>query len=261
MRTSAAAMSVLVVEDEWLARNYLVELLQGSELADVVAAVATLAEAREALGPDGIAVDVAFVDVQLAGAPRDDAGLELIRDLAGSPGAPLFVLATASDAHAVEAFSLGVVDYLLKPFCRERVDQCLERLRGRLTETRRAAPAARIVARRKSGLVFLRLDEVWGFEASDRLTFVHTPHGRFDIDLSLSAVEASFGRTLLRAHRRWLVNVEHVRTLDHEGGEVALLVGGGLSGEQPGLRVPVARERAPEVKTLLLAGTAGLRHP
>ena len=113
MKTPTEAVSVLVVEDEWPARNFLVTLLQESGLAEVTAAVATLDEAREALGPDGIAVDVAFVDVQLAGAARDDAGLALIRSLAGAPEAPLFVLATASDAHAVEAFDLGVVDYLL----------------------------------------------------------------------------------------------------------------------------------------------------
>ena len=258
MTPPAARLRALVVEDEWAARNYLVELLQGSGRAEVLAAVATLDEAREALGPGGVAVDVAFVDVQLAGAPQDDAGLALVRSLAGAAGAPQFVLATASSTHALEAFALGVVDYLLKPFSKERVEQCLERVLRRVT-VRPPAREPRVVARRRSGLVFLHLGEVWGFEAADRLTFVHTPHGRFDVDLSLAAIEASFGRTLLRVHRRWLVNASHVRALEHGDGEHALLVGGGLSGEPSGVRVPVARERAAEVKALLLAGTAGLR--
>ena len=215
----------------------------------------------EALGPDGISVDVVFVDVQLTGSMGDEAGLQLIRSTAEAAGAPLFVLATAFDTHALEAFNLGVVDYLLKPFSRERVHQCIDRLRRHLPDTRHAAGDARIVARRKSGLVFLQLKEVWGFEAADRLTFVHTRDGRFDIDLSLSAVEASFGRTLLRVHRCWLVNTDHVRVLDHEAGDYELLVGGGLGGEQQGLRVPVARARALAVKELLLAGTTGLRRP
>lgn len=254
-----APLRALVVEDEWPARNYLVELLQESGQAEVLAAVATLDEARQALGPDGVAVDVAFVDVQLAGAPEDDAGLALIRSLSGTPGAPRFVLATASSSHALEAFALGVVDYLLKPFSKERVEQCLARVRGRPGEARPPPREARVVARRRSGLVFLQLGEVWGFEAADRLTFVHTRHGRFDVDLSLAAIEASFGRSLLRVHRRWLVNTEHVRALEQDDGEHALQVGGGLAGEPEGLRVPVARERAAEVKALLLAGTTGLR--
>jgi two-component system, LytTR family, response regulator LytT len=261
VKAPETALSALVVEDEWPARNYLVKLLQESEKAEVVAAVATLDEASEVLGPSGIAVDVAFVDVQLAGANAVEAGLQLIRSVAGTARAPCFVLATASDTHAVEAFDLGVVDYLLKPFERERVARCLERVQSRLAETRRRPRDVRVVARRRSGLVFLRLQEVWGFEAADRLTFVHTPHGRFDVDLSLSAIEACFGRTLLRVHRRWLVNPDHIRALDHAGGDYELLVGSGLAEEQHGVRVPVARERAPAVKSLLLAGTTGLRAP
>ena len=62
----------LVVEDEWPARNYLVELLESSGLAEVAGAVGTLDEARQALegDPPGLAVDAAFVDVRLEGAAR-----------------------------------------------------------------------------------------------------------------------------------------------------------------------------------------------
>jgi DNA-binding LytR/AlgR family response regulator len=252
---------VLVVEDEWPARDYLVELLQGSGRAEVAAAVATLEDAREALGPGGVAADVAFVDVRLAGRGGNEAGLELVRSLAAVPGAPLFVLATAFERHAVEAFDLGVVDYLLKPFSRERVEQCLERVRARRTGVHAAPRETRVVARRKNGLVFLGLAEVWGFEAAERLTFVHTPHGRFDVDLSLSAIAASVGRTLLRVHRNWLVNIAHVKALQRDGGESELLVGGGLDDGRPGVRVPVARERVHEVRDLLLAGATGIRRP
>ena len=76
-----AAPTRLVVEDEWLARNYLVELLQGTGLAEVVAAVATLAEAEQALDATAaVGIDAAFVDVQLAGRPGDDSGLDWVRE-------------------------------------------------------------------------------------------------------------------------------------------------------------------------------------
>src|SRR6202034_2997772 len=107
-----------------------------------------------------------------------------------------------------------VVDYLLKPFSEERVVQCLRRLEQR----RPAAPVSsgppRIVARRKRSLVFLEPPEIWAFEAADRLTFVHTLHGTFDIDLSLAAVEASFARAFIRVHRNWLVNAMHIQELE-----------------------------------------------
>jgi DNA-binding LytR/AlgR family response regulator len=243
-------LRALVLEDEWVARNYLVELLQGSGAAEVVGAVATVDAARQALAAAGI--DVVFVDVQLVGSARDDEGLELVRAEAGRPGAPQFVLATAFRGHAVEAFDLGVVDYLLKPFDEERVARCLERVRARRPD---AGPSpARIVARRGRALVFLRPDEVWAFEAAERLAYVHTARGRFEVDLSLAAIEASFGRTLLRAHRSWLVNVDHVQELEGHGSETELRVGAAGA-----LRVPVARDRAQAVRAALLGNATGLR--
>ena len=238
-------LRALVVEDEWVARNYLVELLQGSDSAEVVAAVDRLDVAREAL--DSLAVDIAFVDIQLVGSDGD--GLALVRERAAR-GSPLFVLATAHAQHGPAAYDLGVADYLLKPFTAARVEQCLARLRGRVRESAPASPP-RIVARRKRALVFLRLDEVWAFEAADRLAYVHSPRGTFDVDLSLAAIEASFGRTFVRTHRNWLVHAGHVLELEGAGSDTELVVGE--------LRVPVARERAAAVREALLANTSGIR--
>jgi DNA-binding LytR/AlgR family response regulator len=252
---SGDKLRALVVEDEWAARNYLVELLEGSGAVEVVCAAANAEDARDVLEARESAIDVAFVDVRLVGGDRDDEGLDLVRTFARSPRAPMFVLATAFTQHALEAFDLGVVDYLHKPFTVERVAQCLERLRARRPSATAGRPAAegpvRIVVRRKRALVFLRLEEVWAFEAADRLAFVHTPRGRFDVDLSLSAIEASFGRTLLRVHRNFLVNVDHVRELEGAGSETELLVGD--------LHVPVARERAQAVREALTSNTWGIR--
>ena len=116
----------------------------------------------------------------------------------------------------------------------------------------------KIVARRKRALVFLRLVEVWAFEAAERLAYVHTARGRFDVDLSLSAVETSIGCTMLRVHRNWLVNVDHVRELEGAGSDTELLVG--PPGDPvDGLRVPVARERAQAVREALLGNATGIR--
>ena len=242
-------LRAFVLEDEWPARNYLVELIEATRLADVVGAVASVAEAREALA--ALPVDVVFVDVQLAGG---ETGLELVRQL---PGGPAFVLATAFSQHALEAWNLGAVDYLLKPFSEERVEQCVRRIAGR-RETRRSG-ALRVVARRKRSLVFLDPADIWAFEASDRLSFVHSRLGKFDIDLSLAAIETSFGRSLMRVHRNWLVNLDFARELERGDGETTLFVGASLGDENQGVRVPVSRDRAQSLRTALLANATGLR--
>jgi DNA-binding LytR/AlgR family response regulator len=256
-------LRALVVEDEWAARNYLVELLEDTESVEVVGALASPEDARKALelslSQGGI--DVAFVDVRLVGSDADDEGLSLVRAVARKSRAPLFVLATAYGQHALEAFDLGVADYLLKPFTLRRVEECVERLQLRHrapTGLPEPAGPSRIVARRKRALVFLRPDEVWAFEAAERLAYVHTERGRLDVDLSLSAVEASFGRSLLRVHRNWLVNTQHVMELEGHGSDTEVLVGG-RQAEGGGVRVPVARERAQAVREVLLGDTMGIR--
>jgi DNA-binding LytR/AlgR family response regulator len=257
-------LRALVLEDEWPARNYLVRLIEATELAEVVGAVATTGEAHEVLAT--LAVDVVFVDVQLS---CGENGLELIHSLLeptdgehdghsrnGVPR-PSFVLATAFGQHALEAFDLGVVDYLLKPFSEERVEQCLRRLHERRPD---AGPAPiRVVARRKRNLVFLDPAEIWAFEASERSSFVHSRQGKFDIDLSLAAIETSFGRSLLRVHRNWLVNLAYARELEREGSETTLFVGASIGDQSQGIRVPVSRDRAQPLRNALLANATGVR--
>lgn len=256
-----AKLRALIVEDEWPARNYLVELLEGSGDAAVIGAVATTAEARQVLESplERGALDVVFVDINLS-PEGNTAGLEFVRSQVNVDG-PNFVLATALQSHALEAFDLGVVDYLLKPFTEERVKQCLRRLKVRVSESV-PPPALRIVARNSNTLVFLDLSDVWAFEAADRLTFVHTVHGQFDLDLSLSSIEASFGRTLTRTHRSWLVNPMHLRELERDGSETRVFVGPQpAKGDTnlPGIRVPVARDRAQHLRDALLSTATGLR--
>jgi DNA-binding LytR/AlgR family response regulator len=265
-RPGITPLRALVLEDEWPARNYLVELLEGTGLAEVVGAIATVDEARTVLaaGKSGVSVDVVFVDVHLM-PDGERAGLELVRELSAESQGPLFVLATAFKDHALEAFELGVADYLLKPFTEERVEACLQRLHARRSQPEAAQQAPlRIVARRGRSLVFLDPSEVWAFEAADRLTSVHTAHGTFDVDLSLSAIETSLGRSFARVHRNWLVNAAHIKRLDRDGSETTIFVGVALGNDaspslRSGLSVPVARERAQGVREMLLSNAMGVR--
>jgi len=250
-------LRALVLEDEWPTRNYLVKLIEGTRRAEVIGAVATLDEAREALL--GSPVDVVFVDVQLAATGDSRTGIDLIRSMAGEPLAPMFVLATASSQHSLEAFDLGVVDYILKPYSEERVEQCLKRLLERRAP--RPHTVRRVVARRKKSLVFLDPASIWAFEAADRLTFVHSPEGRFDIDLSLAAIEASFGRALFRVHRNWLVNLAYVKELERDIGGAMVTVGSDLLPSGKSIRAPVSQDRAKALRDVLLENATGLRRP
>jgi two-component system, LytTR family, response regulator LytT len=252
---NGARFRTLVVEDEWAARDYLVELLHASGLAQVLGAVGSAEEARRILCDGRAGLELVFLDIRLSG--RGNEGLELAREIARLSAPPLVVLATAFNARADEVYDIGVADYLLKPFTVERVELCLKRLRARHAAPPPVGPV-RIVARRQRSLVFFDAEDVWAFEGADRLTRVHTAHGIFDVDLSLSAIEASFGSALTRVHRNWLVNVAHVKEFEH-GGETRVWVGVGMAADGHGLYAPVARDRARQLRDVLVESAVGLR--
>jgi DNA-binding LytR/AlgR family response regulator len=117
----------------------------------------------------------------------------------------------------------------------------------------------RIAARRKRALVFIEAADVWAFEADARLTYVHSPHGRLDIDVSLAEIEASpLGAVFMRVHRSWLTNLTLVKALEQVPGETQLLVSSKF-GDRGGIRVPVSRDRLRAVRETLLATAIGVR--
>ena len=122
-----------------------------------------------------------------------------------------------------------------------------------------AQPSTRVVARARRNLVILPLDEVWAFEAKDRLCFVHSLRGRFDIDTSLAELESRLGTTFARVHRKWLANLANVREFAMMRCEPYLLIGNWSTTEHGTLRVPVAREQVITLRQRLLINAVGLR--
>src|ERR1041384_7965318 len=152
---SDSMLRVLVLEDEWVARNLLVEMIEATGMAAVAGAAGSFEDAVSILSSAQSNIDVVFVDIKLVGSAHN--GLELIQRFVELPDAPAFVLATALREHALEAFNMGVVDYVLKPFDDRRVAKCI----GKLNANRRTAAEPdrpiRIIARNKRNLVFLML--------------------------------------------------------------------------------------------------------
>jgi two-component system, LytTR family, response regulator len=126
-------MRALIVDDEAPARAKIRRLLESSVDVEIVGEAAT---GREAIaGIKRARPDVVFLDIQMPG--LDGFG---VVDALESDGGPFFVFVTANDQHALRAFEIGAVDYLLKPFTPARFDQVLERARERLAPPRSNSP-------------------------------------------------------------------------------------------------------------------------
>ena len=81
------------------------------------------------------------------------------------------------------------------------------------------------------------------------------------MDFSLIALESSFGCAFMRVHRNWLVNLAHVRELEHDGERTKVFVGDSPATEARGLRIPVACQRAAIVREVLLTNATDLCRP
>ena len=131
-----AHLKVLVVDDEQLAREELCYQLEQLDEVEVVAQAGNGLEALTAI--DRHVPDLVFLDIQMPGLGGFEVARRLIERENGSPA---LVFVTAFDQHAIEAFEVNAVDYLLKPVDAARLEQALVRARRRLSAERSANPA------------------------------------------------------------------------------------------------------------------------
>ena len=208
-------ISCYVVDDEELALATMVRLL-GARVEIVGSAIDPVVAQQDIarLRPAAL-----FLDIHM---PEMD-GFEL---LAGLPYTPYVIFTTAYDQHAVRAFEVNSLDYLLKPVSDERLLVALERLEqrmalppedllARLAEVLHGRRYLRRVSVRKAEhLEFVETSEVTHFVARDRLAFACTERGEFLLTASLAELEARLDPAeFLRIHRSTIVNLRAVQQM------------------------------------------------
>lgn len=239
MNTQSRIRAV-IVDDEDLARQIIREMLQPHAEIEIVGecsngfdAVRTVSELKP---------DLLFLDVQM---PKLD-GFEVL-ELIGNDVAVIFV--TAFDEHALRAFEVHAVDYLLKPFRAERFEAALQRAKDRMGRKLSASGQELSVAARTPGryterlvvkdgtrvqiIPVARLDYA---EAQDDYVALATSGKKYLKQQTISSLEAALDpKDFVRIHRSYLVNLERVTRLEPYGKDshVAIL--------SDGARLPVSR--------------------
>jgi two-component system LytT family response regulator len=197
--------SVLIVDDEPLARRYLKRLLVRDggvgdirQSANGLEAGAAIALARP---------DIMFLDVEMPGL----SGADLLGSLA--PGdAPVTVFTTAYSQHAIKAFELEACDYLLKPFDEGRFAKALQRAKAAAQAARRAAGVAKLPVQAGERTLLLGVNEILAVASEDNYVRVLAGARVFLQRSTLAAVEKVLRPAgFLRVHRGYLVNPAHVR--------------------------------------------------
>lgn len=233
-------MRVLVVDDEAPARKRLRMLLAESRDVDVVGEAGSGAAAVDAIRD--LAPDVVFLDIQM---PEGD-GFDVVSAI-GVSDMPLTVFVTAFDEHAIQAFEVEALDYILKPFTPERLHATLDRVRARLAApgVSEADALARVVADiapAKGPLrhllvdhgnksVFLPVERIDWIEADRNYVTLHAAGHGFTLRTTLNALEARLDPArFLRINRSQLVRIEAVREVHPwSHGDRHMLLPGGVT--------------------------------
>ncbi len=245
------ALRVLVIDDERPALDELSWLLgQDPRIAAVQTCDSATAALRILQEQD---VDAVFLDIQMPGL----SGLELAQVLTRFRQPPPIVFVTAHDEHAVEAFDLRAVDYVLKPVRGDRLAEAVRRVvegSGRPTESR----DEQIPVERGGVTRFVNRSDITHIEAQGDYARLHTATGSHLVRAPLTTLEAEWAAAgFVRIHRSLLVNLGHVREVRMDAGRCTVTVTP-ASAAGPATELQVSRRHTRELRELLLKrGRAG----
>ncbi len=265
MTPSRRTLRVLIVDDEPLGRQRIEDLLRHEtdvEIAGTAGDGSAAIDAIRSLKPD-----LVFLDVQMA----KKTGLDVVREI-GPARMPATIFVTAFDRHAVDAFELAALDYLVKPFDDERFEQAFARarhmieleevnqLRSQLLKVLQGednvAPAnlpadrpeylERIAVESKGKVQFVNVSDIEYIVASGPYAELHTGERSYLIRDTMQALEEKLDPAIfLRVHRSIIVRLSLVETLHKAaGGDYEIQLRGGR-------RLKVSRSRREELETRL----------
>lgn len=215
----------LIIDDEPLARRGI--RLRLAEHADIE----VVGEAED--GPaavrmiTGLLPDLIFLDVQMPGM----SGFDVLTEIA-DVHLPVIVFVTAYDQHAVRAFEVRAIDYLLKPLEKKRFDESLQRARRELAEGKRPAAEllpTRLTVRKGDRYLLVKIEDIDWLEAAGNYVEVHARGADYLIRSTLASLERRLdAKQFVRIHRSTIVNVDRVAEIrsDAHGDFDVTLTGG-----------------------------------
>jgi DNA-binding LytR/AlgR family response regulator len=239
---SRMSLHVLVVDDERPALDELAFLLGGDPRVGTVSTADSAAEALRVLQEHR--VDAVFTDIRMPGL----SGVELARVLSRFRTPIPVVFVTAHDDHAVAAFDLNAVDYVLKPVRAERLAEAVRRVIDGAT-TAPSDTAAESIAVELGGVTrFVARREVLYAEAQGDYARLHTSDGSHLVRVPLTALEEEWRDAgFVRIHRSLLVSLAYVDEVHLDAGRCSIVVGGH--------ELSVSRRHTRELRDLLVRRT------
>jgi two-component system LytT family response regulator len=248
------AIKVILADDEVLARQKLRQFLQDEADIEIVGEGATALETIDLVQFTN--PDLVLLDIQMPGMD----GFDIISALSTTQAsvAPRIIFTTAYDQYALRAFEINAIDYLLKPFTRERLKQAIQRARDHIhtapplvsngSPHSAAAYSTRIVFKSKGRILFLPVEEIRWVGAEENYVRICTERDTHLLRETMARFEAKLDpKIFLRVHRSAIVNLQHVKEIRTDAQE-----GDGFVMMRDGQRVPISRAYRARITQLLV---------
>jgi two-component system LytT family response regulator len=243
-------MKAIIIDDEPLARLIVKEYLQTYKEIEVVAECGDGFEGLKAI--QQYQPDIVFLDIQM---PKIT-GFEML-ELIDQPIAIIFT--TAFDEYAMKAFETNAIDYLLKPFGKERFDKALQKFTEQLGNAKKeiseqllqiasnsAVKHNRVVVKNGNKIKIIPAGDIIYLEAADDYVKIHTKEGAYLKSKTMTFFEETLDQSLfVRCHRSFIINIQEVTRLDQneKDSHIALL--------KSGIKIPVSRNGYTKLKIVL----------
>lgn len=241
-------MRVMIVDDEDLARGVVREYLGAHADIEIVAECANGFDAVKAIAE--LRPDLVFLDIQM---PKLD-GFEVV-ELAGRKARYIFV--TAFDQYALKAFEIHAIDYLLKPFSQQRLDEALAHARSSMgaqaglanivsEAAQRNWPLERVLIRDGARVHVVAADKIDFIEAQDDYVRISAAGKSYLKNQRLSELESLLDpQAFLRIHRSYIVNLESISRIEQAGKDSHTAV------LKDDTRIPISRSGYQKVRNLI----------
>jgi len=236
MSTPAPGLRVLVIDDERPALDELTFLLEHDERVGEVHATDSPTDALRLL--QDLEVDTVFLDIQMPGLT----GIELAHVLSRFKTPPAVVFVTAHDQHAVDAFELNAVDYVLKPVREQRIVEAVRRV---LAATRTENPQEQVPVERGGVTRFVPVSQIRYVEAEGDYARLHTADDSHLVRVPLTQLEQDWADAgFVRIHRSILIATAFVDEVRVDGGRCTVVIGA--------QELQVSRRHTRELRDLLV---------
>ncbi|RBW71507.1 LytR/AlgR family response regulator transcription factor [Bacillus taeanensis] len=204
---------IVVIDDEALSRDELIHLLKRYKDIHIAAEADSGEKGLEKIITEE--PDVIFVDIEMG----DMSGLELVSAIQKIKKPPLVIFATAYPDYAAKAFRYQALDYLLKPFDEEQLEDTMERIHQELTKktltpTFKEPTIGKLAVEDEGKIVYLIPEEIIYFYREERETIVCTKDKSYRMKTSLKELEQKLvSFSFFRTHKSYFVNLNSVKEL------------------------------------------------